>query len=124
MSATYRFVGDAPEVFLDLVGAIAVAGVVRDPGAEGYVAPWQEGYQQPGELRPGQEFSGPEDLAHMRVERQVGEGDWAPTIMPESPAPEELVVDGNQAPDDEAAEDAPGETIGTIARRRASPREP
>ena len=157
MSATYRFVGDAPEVFLRFAGVMSVAGVERDPGAEGYVAPWVNGepnpdYQQPGELRPGQAFELPEELyvRHARVERQVGDGEWAPTITPESPPADDEVeadaeqadgeqadgeqadgeqADGNQADGEQAdgvpdGEQAGGETIGTMARRRASRREP
>lgn len=71
MSATtYRFVGELAEVFPDLTGErIAVAQ--PDPD------------QVPGELRPGQEFTGPGELAHVRIER-ADAGGWVPTVRAET----------------------------------------
>lgn len=75
MSATYRFVGEVPEVFPDLTGGrIQVAGANHDPNAADF--------QQPGELRPGQEFTGPDDLVHARVEVRWATGSWEPTTAP------------------------------------------
>ena len=82
MSATYRFTGEQPEVFLRFSGVMVTAGVDRD------ALPWRNGesnpdYQPPGELRPGQEFTLPEDLyvRHARIERKEGRR-WVPTIEP------------------------------------------
>lgn len=90
MTATYRFVGDAPVLVPDWSGVIAVAGVVRDPEAPGYVAPDDPDYQPPGELRPGQEFAGPGGLVHAFVEVQH-DGAFVATVVPEpaQPADEE-----------------------------------
>lgn len=75
MSATYRFVGEVPEVFPDLTGGhLVVAGTELDPNAEDF--------QQPGELRPGQQFEGPDDLVHARIERKGRGGKWSPTVEP------------------------------------------
>lgn len=90
MTATYRFVGDAAVLVPDWSGVIAVAGVVRDPRAPGYVAPDDPAYQPPGELRPGQEFTGPDDLVHAFVEVQGPEGFVATVVAePAQPAGEE-----------------------------------
>lgn len=82
MSATYRFVGEVPEVFPDLTGGkIVVDGANHDPNAEDF--------QQPGELRPGQHFTGPEDLVHVRIERKGRGGKWAATVEPAEAVPAE-----------------------------------
>ena len=83
MTTTYRFVGDAPEVFLDLAGVITVAGVDREAPT------WRDGepnpdHQPPGELRPGQEFELPDGVTvhHARVERKDGRR-WVPSVEPD-----------------------------------------
>ncbi len=102
MSATYRFVGDAPELFPRFSGVMVVVGVDRD------APPWRDGeanpdYQQPGELRPGQEFELPERLyvRHARVERKEGRR-WMPTA-PAEPEPARTAAAGDAAGIDEEA---------------------
>lgn len=109
MSATYRFVGDAPEVFLRFAGVMSVAGVERD------AQPWRDGepnpdYQPPGELRPGQEFELPDELyvRHARVERRAEDGEWVPTITAESPTVDDQADEqaGEQADEAEQVDEA------------------
>lgn len=83
-TTTYRFVGEAPEVFADFSSAFVVAGRQDDPNAADF--------QQPGELRPGQEFEGPAGVEHVRIERKTRSGKWTPTLTP-GPDPE-ATVDG------------------------------
>lgn len=88
-TTTYRFVGDAPEVFPDFSAAFTVAGRQDDPNAPDY--------QQPGELRPGQEFEGPAGVVHVRIERKARGGKWTPTLKEDTP-PEAFEVEPDEAP--------------------------
>lgn len=72
MATTYRFSGEAPEVFPDHSSAFVVGDRQDDPNAEDF--------QQPGELRPGQEFEGPAGVVHVRIERKNRAGNWVPTV--------------------------------------------
>ena len=105
-TTTYRFVGDVPEVFASWSSLIAVEGI--DPEA----TPWANGepnagYQAPGELRPGQTFTGPSDLlgevGHARIERKGRGGKWAATVASD-PAAVELEPEGEGDP---PADDTP-----------------
>lgn len=71
-TTTYRFVGAEPEVFPDYSAAFTVAGRQDDPNAADF--------QQPGELRPGQEFEGPAGVEHVRIERKARNGRWVATV--------------------------------------------
>lgn len=92
-TTTYRFVGSEPEVFPDFSSAFVVAGRQDDPNAADF--------QQPGELRPGQEFEGPADIKHVRIERKTRSGKWTATLTP-GPDPEASVdgLDTAAAPPD------------------------
>lgn len=101
-TTTYRFTGDVPEVFAAWSSMIEVEGVDRE------AAPWVDGepnasYQAPGELRPGQTFSGPSDLlgegGHARIERRNRGGRWVATV-PTDPAAVEVEPEGEPPTDD------------------------
>ncbi len=92
-TTTYRFVGDAPEVFPSYSSAFAVAGRQDDPNAEDF--------QQPGELRPGQEFEGPAGVVHVRVERKNRAKKWVPTVDTDEPAEVEVEPVEASAPADQ-----------------------
>lgn len=93
-TTTYRFVGDEPEVFPDYSSAFVVAGRQDDPNAPDF--------QQPGELRPGQEFEGPAGVAHVRIERKARNGRWVATVD----AKPEPVQQDEQGPDPAPATDS------------------
>lgn len=103
-TTTYRYVGEAAEVFAPWSSLIEVEGV--DAGA----APWVDGhsndnYQPPGELRPGQTFTGPSDLlgdvGHARIERRNRGGKWVSTTTGKATAaePEAEPVDTDTEPE-------------------------
>lgn len=104
-TTTFRFTGDEPEVFAAWSSLIEVEGVDRD------AAPWVAGelngsYQAPGELRPGQTFTGPSDLlgegGHARIERRNRGGKWV-TTTPSDPAAVEVEPEGDPAADHQEA---------------------
>lgn len=94
MATTYRFIGEGPEVFPAYSSAFVVAGRQDDPNAEDF--------QQPGELRPGQEFEGPAKIEHPRIERQTRSGSWVPTVKGVK-----ATADDDQAADEHSSGDTP-----------------
>lgn len=94
-TTTYRYVGEAPEVFPDFTAAFVIADRQDDPNAADF--------QQAGELRPGQEFEGPAKIEHVRIERQNRAGNWVPTVK----MPKTTASDDESQSDDEGSGDPP-----------------
>lgn len=109
-TTTYRYVGTEPEVFPAFSSAFIVAGRQDDPNAEDF--------QQPGELRPGQEFEGPAGVVHVRLERKNRAGSWVPTAKGVKPS-----VEDDQGDDDQSfsgdTEPAEGDAAADAAEQEA-----